>query len=95
MRIGDNPLANLPKSPDGRAAYVEIAPECSHLLVAAPVHEVCAVHLIPVAKEHVVTVKFIDAEVPVEAIGEEGIPGNFQPIRAFSPAMSACDAGEA
>src|SRR5947209_10212590 len=52
---------------------VEVAPGGPHRLVAAAVDEVCAEHVLSVAKEHVVAVPFIDAEVRVEAVGD-GVP---------------------
>src|SRR5580693_4993096 len=54
---------------------VEMAPDAPHRLVAAVVDEVCAVHLVGVAEEHVVAVPFCDAEVRIEAVGH-GVPGH-------------------
>src|SRR6185312_7782190 len=54
---------------------VEVAPDGSHCLVAAPVDEIGAEDLPAIAKEHVVTVVFVHAEVHIEAVGD-GVPGH-------------------
>src|SRR5580692_6386239 len=54
---------------------VKIAPDGPHCLVATVVDEVCAEHPLAVAKEYVVAVPLVDAEVHIEAVGH-GVPGH-------------------
>src|ERR1051326_175951 len=54
---------------------IEIAPDCSHRLIAAAVNEIGAEHPFAVTEEYVMAVPFIDTEVLVEAVGH-GVPGH-------------------
>src|SRR5215469_348274 len=74
----------LPSFLTAEGREVEVAPGGSHGLVAAAVDEVCAEHAVAVAKEDIVTVPFINAEVLVEAVGES-VPGHLPAHASLQP----------
>src|SRR3954452_9624399 len=65
----------LPSLLTAERSDVEVAPDCSHRLVAAVINEVCVEHPVVVAEEHVVAVPFIYAKVLVETVSH-GVPGH-------------------
>src|SRR5271157_1089199 len=77
----------LPRLLTAKRRDIEIAPDGSHSLVAPLVDEIRAEHLVAVAKEHVMAVPLIDAEVHVEAVGDR-VPRNLLPPH---PRFQECD----